>query len=221
MMGCGRKARRHEARRHEGRQRSQFTPFVPACLRAFVPLALIALTSIARAAEGPTTAPASEPSTAPAVSEFASAEFRFRLKYPAGWVLPEHPVNGEVFSLRTPVVSASDKRFGVVGLRIDNGPEGRTDVATMMELSSSIAGYVFKNGAQHVIVKPDALSDGTLPGRRIRFWTVQPEGKVATMYVVAVHKRVEYVFNIAAPAEQFEAMLPQVEALLKSFEVLD
>src|SRR5439155_14474847 len=139
---------------------------------------------------------------------------------PAGWVLPEHPVKGEVFSVRTPVISASDQRIGVVGLRIDNGPEGRSDAATMMELSSSIAGYVFKNGAQHVVVKPDALSNGTLPARRIRFLTDQPSGKVATMYVVAVHKRVEYVFNIAAPAEQFDAMLPQVEALLKSFEVL-
>jgi hypothetical protein len=171
--------------------------------------------------EPPSTAPSTEPTSAPATKEFNSGEFRFRLKYPADWVLPEHPVNGEVFSLRTPVISASDKRFGVVGLRIDNGPEGATDVATMMELSSSIAGYVFKNGAQHVIIKPDALSGGSLPARRIRFVTDQPTGKVATMYVVAVHKRVEYVFNIAAPAEQFEQMLPQVEALLKSFEVLD
>jgi hypothetical protein len=166
----------------------------------------------------PTTAPTT--TTAPAMAEFVSPEFRFRLKYPSDWIVPEHPVNGEVFSVRTPPISESDSRFGVVGLRIDNGPEGRSDNATMMDLSGSIAGYVFKSGGQHVTIKPDVVG-GTMSARRIRFETEQPSGKIETMYVVTVKKRIAYVFNVAAPAEKFDAMLPQVEAVLKSFEVLD
>src|SRR5258708_4427125 len=97
------------------------------------------------------------PPSRPGVAAFLSPEFRFRWKYRADGLLPEHPVHDQVFSVRTPDISPTDKRFGVVGLRIDNGPEDQSDNATLLELSDSLAGYVFKSGAQHVTVKPDKL----------------------------------------------------------------
>src|SRR5947208_2974758 len=139
-----------------------------------------------------------------ATTEFVSPEFRFRLRHPAAWIRPEHPVNDQVFSVRTPDIGPTDARFGVVGLKIDNGPEGQSDAATLVELSDSIAGYVFKNGGQHVTVKGDKIGVANLPARRIRFVSDQPSGKIATMYVVAVRKRTEYVFNVAAPVELFD-----------------
>jgi hypothetical protein len=165
-----------------------------------------------------TTAPAT---TQTATAEFVSPEFRFRLRYPAEWTRPEHPVNDQVFSVRTPDIRPADHRFGVVGLKIDNGPEGQSDAATLMELSGSIAGYVFKMGGQHVTIKPDKIGVANLPARRIRFVSDQPSGKIATMYVIAVRKRTEYVFNIAAPVEMFDEMLPRVNELLKSFELIE
>src|ERR1700719_4722401 len=72
------------------------------------------------------------PSTQPATVEFVSPEFRFRLRHPANWIRPEHPVNDQVFSVRTPDISPTDARFGVVGLKIDNGPEGQSDAATLL-----------------------------------------------------------------------------------------
>jgi hypothetical protein len=174
---------------------------------------------------GPTLLAASDttaPSTQPAATvEFVSPEFRFRLRHPAEWVRPKHPVNDQVFSVRTPDTGAADARFGVVGLKIDNGPEGQSDSATLLELSDSIAGYVFKNGGQHVTVKPDKIGVANLSARRIRFVSDQPSGKIATMYVVAVRKRTEYVFNIAAPVDLFDTMLPDVNEVLKSFELID
>jgi hypothetical protein len=161
------------------------------------------------------------PTTQAATAEFVSPEFRFRLRHPADWIRPQHPVNDQVFSVRTPDMSPTDARFGVVGLKIDNGPEGQSDTATLLELSDSIAGYVFKNGGQHVTVKPDRIGVANLSARRIRFVSDQPSGKIATMYVVAVRKRTEYVFNVAAPVELFDEMLPGVNEVLKSFELLD
>ena len=163
-----------------------------------------------------TTAPAT---SQVATTEFVSPEFRFRLRHPAAWIRPEHPVNDQVFSVRTPDISQTDKRFGVVGLKIDNGPEGQSDAATLLELSDSIASYVFKMGGQHVVMKPDKVGVANLPARRIRFVSDQPSGKIATMYIIAVRKRTEYVFNVAAPAEMFEAMLPGVNEVLMSFEL--
>lgn len=183
--------------------------------RAGASLLLCVVTALASRATPPTT------TTAPALLEFVSAEYRFRLNHPAEWLVPEHPVSGEVFSLRTPAISPSDARFGVVGLRIDNGPDGQSDVATLIDLGGTIAGYVFKNGGQKVIVKPDQLGAAALAARRIRFVTDQPSGKIATMYVVAVRKRIEYVFTVAAPVELFDQLLPRVDALLKSFELIE
>ncbi|HSV16597.1 MAG TPA: hypothetical protein VLI90_20200 [Tepidisphaeraceae bacterium] len=159
--------------------------------------------------------------TQSATTEFVSPEFRFRLRHPAQWTRPEHPVNDQVFSVRTPDVAPGDHRFGVVGLKIDNGPEGQSDAATLLELSDSIAAYVFKGGAQHVTVKPDKIGVANILARRVRFVTEQPSGKIATMYVIAVRKRTEYVFNIAAPVELFDTMLPGVDELLKSFELIE
>ena len=168
-----------------------------------------------------TTEPTTAPATSPDTKEFTSPELRFRLRYPADWIAPEHPVNDQVFSVRTPALSATDHRFGVVGLRLDNGPEGQPDRATLLEISGSIAGYVFKNGGKKVTIKDDKIGVANLPARRIRFLTDQPDGQVVTMYVVAVHKRTEYVFNIAAPAEMFDRILPDVNELLKSFDLIE
>jgi hypothetical protein len=151
--------------------------------------------------------------------EFASDEFHFRLKYPADWLVPQKPIGGAVFSARTPALGPKDARFGVVGLRIDQGPQNRSDHDTLMELSAAMAGYVFNHGGKKVTIRPDQL--GGLPARRVRFISDEPSGPIATMYVVAVKHRIEYVFSIAAPAEKFDELLPEVEAMLKSFEVLD
>lgn len=178
----------------------------------------LVLASLGRA-ENAATAPATQPATAPMAREFTSDKFHFRVKYPAGWLVPPQPIGTEVFSARTPAFGPKDARFGAVGLRIDQGPQGRSDRSILMELSAAMAGYIFNHGGKKVTIRPDQL--GNLPARRVRFISDQPSGPVATMYVVAVKHRIEYVFSIAAPAEKFDELLPAVETMLKSFEVLE
>ncbi len=193
-----------------------------------MPLLLMVAASVSVCRASDTTAPATQPATLPAhtpasqsvaMREIVNREQRFRLKCPADWIEPEHPANGQVFSVQKPGGSPQDTQFGVVGLRIDNGPEGMSDKAILMDLSGSIAGAVFKSGGKKITVKPDTL--GVIAARRIRFLNEQPAATTEVMYVIAVKKRIEYVFNVAAPQQQFEEMLPAVEELLKSFEVLD
>ena len=157
--------------------------------------------------------PATQPSTAPAVRDFVSGEFRFHLQYPADWIVPPEPVHDQVFSVRTPV-SPSGK-FGEVGLRIDSGPVDMVDKAALIDLSGSVVGIVQHNGGKNVRITRGQL--GGYPSRTVRF---QTEGTEA-MYVMTVHQHIQYVFNVAAPEEKFEAFLPSVEALLKSFELIE
>ena len=158
-------------------------------------------------------APASQPSSAPATKDFSSDEYRFRLQYPAGWIVPPEPVHDQVFSVRTPA-DASGK-FGEVGLRIDSGPIEMTDKAALVELSGTVVGIVQHNGGHAVRITRGQL--GGYPSRIVRFQT----GETEAMYVMTVHQHVQYVFNVAAPAKQFDALLPAVEMLLKSFELIE
>ena len=158
-------------------------------------------------------APATQPSTAPATKDFTSSEFRFRLRYPAGWIVPPESVHDQVFSVRTP--TEPDGQFGEVGLRIDTGPADMPDKATLVDLSGTVVGIVQHNGGQHVRITRGQL--GGYPSRIVRFTTENTEA----MYVMTVHQHVQYVFNVAAPAKRFDGLLPSVQALLKSFELLE
>jgi hypothetical protein len=149
---------------------------------------------------------------------------RFRLDYPADWTLLEKPVNHQVLSMQTQPVNRADQNLGVMGLRIDSGPDGATDEQILKVLSGGMVDYVFNHGAKNVTVKSDTLGD--IPARRIRFDTdkTTDAGKrpatTTVIYIVAVHNRTEYVFTAAAPADQIAKMFPGVDAVVKSFRVL-
>ena len=178
-------------------------------------------------AAGPATRPSTEPDHPAAVSvvpiiklaDFTSNEFRFRLRYPADWIVLEHPVNNQVFSLQTEPVNAADANLGVAGLRIDTGPEGTSDVQSLKNVSDAIVDYLFNHGGKKISIKTSAL--GTLDARQVTVTNEHSTGDTQAMYVIAVHQRIEYVFTIAGPADEFVKMQPKVDLLLKSFELME
>jgi hypothetical protein len=172
---------------------------------------------------------AATPATRP-TTPFTSDEYGFRLEVPADWIVPEHPDDGQVFTvwmpLRSPAAggpatrAAGPFRVGGVGLRIEQGPPGQPDRQVVRDLTDSMAADLFadeKLAAKHVALRPATVGD--LPARQVRFVVDQAGRPVAVLYVVAVRKGVEYVFNTAAPADQFDALLPDLLAMLASFDV--
>jgi hypothetical protein len=161
------------------------------------------------------TAPApGEPTTQSAQHEFTSPQYKIRLKYPADWTAPDPPLPGDIFSAQPP-----EPNRAMLNLRIDHAPPGAPDSATLVDLTDSMAGAIFKNGGEHVIIKPQTL--GALPARRISFEKQGPADRVKGVYVVAVKDRVEYVFNFTASVQAFDSLLPAMNDLLNSFELLD
>ena len=165
-------------------------------------------------AAGPATQPATQPIK---LKTFTGNQFT--LDYPEEWTVLDHPVNYQVFSMQTEPVNKADRNLGVMGLRIDTGPATGSDAEILKDVSGGMVELLFNHGAKNTTVKPDKLGD--IPARRIRVDTDQPTGSTTAIYIVAVHHRTEYVFTIAAPSDQIEKMLPKVEAVLKSFKVLE
>jgi hypothetical protein len=164
--------------------------------------------------------PATKPTTQPIkLHSFDSNEFNFHLDYPDDWTVLEHPVNHQVFSMQTEPANAADKNLGVMGLRIDTGPASGNDSEILKQISGQMVDYLFNHGGKSIVIKPDQL--GEIPARRIRFNTESTAGTTTAIYIVAVHNRTEYAFQIAAPAEQIEKMLRGAEAVLKSFKVTE
>jgi hypothetical protein len=154
------------------------------------------------------------PTTEPALREFSSRQYRVRWKYPADWIVANPPMQGKVFSAHVP---GGDNGF--VNLRIARGSQGSSDAAILVDVADGLASFVFKNGGEHVKIKPEQIGD--LPARRITFEKQGESQRVKAAYVVAVKDGVEYVFNFAAPAVVFDSLEPAVNEMLKSFEVLD
>ena len=172
---------------------------------------------------------AAAPATRP-TRPFNSDEYGFRLKVPADWIVPEHPDDGQVFTVWMPLPKpatdgpatrpAGPFRVGGVGVRIEQGPPGQPDRQVLRDLTDAMAADLFaddKLAAKHVAMRPATVGD--LPARQVRFAVDQAGRPVVVLYVVAVRKGVEYVFNAAAPADQFDALLPDVLAMLASFDV--
>jgi hypothetical protein len=176
-------------------------------------------------AAGPTTRPATAPT-----ATFDNDECGFKLKYPAGWIVPEHPDDGQVFTVWMPLRPGTATRptgalaghlsVGGVGLRVEQATRGVPDRQAVRELTDLIAANLFadeKLGAKHVALRPATVGD--LPARQVRFIVQQPAGPVTVAYVIAVRNGTEYVFNAAAPSDQFDALWPSVEAMLASFDL--
>jgi len=171
------------------------------------------------------------PATRP-TKPFVSDDYGFRLSVPADWIVPGRPDDGQVFTAWMPLRAAARGgpatrpgagpfRVGGVGLRVERGPRGQPDKQVLRDLTDSMAASLFadeKLAAKHVALRPATVGD--LPAaRQVRFTVDQDGRSVAVMYVVAVRNGVEYVFNIAAPADQLDGLLPDVTAMLASFDV--
>jgi hypothetical protein len=122
--------------------------------------------------------------------------------------------------MQTQTPNATDKNLGVMGLRIAEGPAAGSDEQILQTVSGEMVDYLFNHGGKKITIQPDKLGD--IPGRRIRCSTDQSAAATtAAIYIFAVHNRTEYVFTVAAPADQIDKMLPAVDAVLKSFKVLE
>ena len=175
-------------------------------------------------AAGPATKPATRP-TAAFVSDYG-----FRLKYPADWIVPAHPDEGQMFTVYLPLDRPATRpvagklkgvQVGGLGLRIEQGPSGVPDKNIVRDLSGTMAANLFADldlAAKHVAVRPATVGD--LPARQVRF-EVAPNGgpAVTVVYVIAVRKGTEYVFNAAVPSAKFDALWPDMAAVLASFDV--
>ncbi len=171
------------------------------------------------------------PATTRPTKVFNSAEHGFKLQVPADWIVPERPDEGQVFTVWMPLhrpttgptTSPVDRlQVGGVGLRIEQGPPGMSDGQIVHDLSGTMADQLFHEadkGIRHVTIRPAVV--GTMPARQIGFVVDHPGGPVAVLYIVGVHKGTEYVFNTAAPADQFDELLPDVKAMLASFDLRD
>ena len=188
--------------------------------------------------------PATRPTYGPAVTAVAgptttfTGDSGFTLKYPADWIAPPHPDEGQAFTVWMPLSPAAAAtrpagavnvgkvdqlkglKVGGLGLRVEQ-VDGASDQQVVHDLSGSMAANLFADldlAATHVAIKPAVVGD--LPARAVRF-VIHPGGgpAVTVAYVVACHKGTEYVFNVAAPTAAFDRLWPQVEAVLKSFEV--
>lgn len=180
-------------------------PPVCFCYGAAIPLALLTLLG-ATSSTRPTTAPS-------ATRLFVSSEHLFQLRYPADWVRPQQPVHGQLFSIRTPVFA--DGKFGELGLRIDSAPADTPDSVTLFNLSGSIVGVISHGGGKGLRITKGELAG--FPSRIVSFHT----DATRVMYIMMVRKHVEYVFNVAAPTGQFDAILPKVNRLLESFALIE
>lgn len=184
---------------------------------------LLALTALATTAVAAT----SRPATTRPTKVFASDEYGFKLKVPADWILPERPDEGQVFTVWMPLHQpttgpATDQKLqvGGVGLRVEQGPAGVPDRAIVRDLTGTIADHLFNQadkGIRHVTIKPAKV--GFLPAREVAFTVDHPGGPLSVLYVVAVRKGTEYVFNTAAPSEQMDKLLPEIRAMLASFDL--
>ncbi len=166
---------------------------------------------------------AAGPATRPAVP-FDSPEYGFKLSVPAGWVVPDHPDEGQAFTAHTPPLATTrpaDRAgaVGVVSLKIGTGAEGATDRQVLLDASDLLAATVFEHGGQHVTLRPGSL--GPVPARRVRYTVDRPDGRVDVLTVVAVHRRVTYALTAAAPAGRLAELLPEVDAIVASFDLRD
>jgi hypothetical protein len=171
---------------------------------------------------------AASPATRP-TKTFNSDECGFQLKVPLEWIVPDRPDEGQVFTVWMPLHRSTSRpsagpvdklQVGGVGLRVEQGPPGMSDFQILRDLSGTMADQLFHEadkGIHHVTVRPAVI--GTIPARQVGFVVDHPGGPVAVLYVVGVHKGTEYVFNTAAPADQFDALLPDVKAMLASFDL--
>ena len=181
-------------------------------------------------AAAPTTGPAKRPTTT-----FAGDDGGFSLKVPVDWIVPPRPDEGQRFTVWLPLSGAATRpadairgvkgvKVGGMGLRVggaEGDADGKTDRQILRDLTGLMAANLFADldlGAKHVAIKPAAV--GELPSRQVRF-VVRPGGgaEVTVVYVVAVRKGTEYVFNAAIPTDRFDALWPDVERVLASFQV--
>ncbi len=58
-----------------------------------------------------------------------------------------------------------------------------------------------------------------MPARRVRYTADRPDGRVELLTVIAVHKRVTYALTVAAPAGRLDELMPDVEAVVASFDL--
>ena len=173
-------------------------------------------------------APATGPATRPTVV-FNSDEYGFKLHVPAGWIVPARPDAGQVFTVWMPLAAGAatrptgavgSVRVGGAGLRVEQGRAGVADGQLLRDLTGLMAANLFadeKLGAKHVALRPARVAG--FPARQVRFVVDQGQGPVTVAYVVAVHKGVEYVFNAAAPSEQFDRLWPDLAAMFDSFDL--
>jgi len=158
--------------------------------------------------------PATKPATKPIkLRHFDSSAFNFHLDYPDDWTVLEHPVNNQVFSMQTQAPGKADQNLGVMGLRIDTGPATANDDQLLKQISGQMVDYLFNHGGKNIAIKPDKLGD--IPARRITLDTAASKA----VYIVAVLHHTEYVFNIAAPADQMEKMMSAASEVIRSFRV--
>jgi hypothetical protein len=158
--------------------------------------------------------PATQPTTRPIkLRAYDNTQFNFHLDYPEDWTVLDHPVNNQVLSMQTEPPGKADQNLGVMGLRIDTGPADANDSELLKQISGQMVDYLFNHGGKNIAIKPDKLGD--IPARRI---TVDTNASKA-VYMVAVFHHTEYVFNIAAPAEQMEKMMSAASEVIRSFKV--
>ena len=169
---------------------------------------------------------AAAPATRP-TQTFTSDEYAFQLKVPADWVVPEHPDPGQAFTARTPPLPSTRPAppgrpvltLAAVGLKVDAGPEGASDPQILRDDAGALAGLVFEHGGEHVTIRPGTM--GGMPARRVRYTVDRPDGRAEVLTVMTVHKRLAYVLTVAAPAGQLNGLMPDVEAMLASFDLRD
>ena len=189
-----------------------------------------AVTHVRRSAPIPLIlAVAAAPTTRPTTT-FDSREYGFKLKVPAGWIVPDRPDEGQVFTAWLPLRAGPATgpatrptgvlRVGGAGLRVEQGRAGVPDGQLVRDLTGLMAANLFADdrlGAKHVALRAAKVAD--LPARQVRFVVDQGHGPVTVVYVVAAHNGVEYVFNAAAPSDQFDALWPDLAALFASFDL--
>jgi hypothetical protein len=172
---------------------------------------LIAFASLLMAA-GPATQPASHPVR---LKHLDINAYNLHLDYPADWTVLDPPVNNQVLSMQTQAPGKADRNLGVMGLRINTGPETADDAQLLKEISGGMVDYLFNHGGKNIAIKPDKLGD--IPARRISVDT----DSAKAVYMVAVLHHTEYVFNIAAPADQMEKMMSAALEVIRSFKITE
>ncbi len=179
---------------------------------------------------------AAAPATRPRLQTFNNDEMGFSLKLPADWVVPDHPDPGQQFTARTPplpttaptpgpattrparvVAAGSSPAIANVSLKIGLGPDGASDPQILRDASALLAATVFEHGGEHVTLRPGAL--GRFPARRVRYTVARPDGRAELLTVLAVHHHVTYALTVAAPAGRLNELLPDVDAMLASFDL--